>query len=455
MGIREVAQLLKYLTVLKFTNYFSGKWKIVKIAGTVFWLIIVSGYIYTSNMLIDAQFLGKIKNINITVWLNILVVLLILLKDFIPAYRANKNVAFPVFPLNYRLKNIINSLYEFLSPFYLMIILFFVGIFLFNYYYMTIDLAISICMILYAFSFNRLFKNILENNLSGNKNRLFIPAVISLLLLLIIIYTFNSNLVSKFIIAVVSFMTVSSLLIIIITNRTNVYIKQIPDGNIRDNLYLNLLFVNKKLRLPLIVGFLLKVFILALFTIGLQIKNRAIFSDYILWLFISPAIIFTYLLNNFLGYQRELFLAFELSGKNISRLLSIYITSFLTIFFIDILISFVTLIINGFFNINSVIYYLTASICFLLTGMIFSLANPKVVLNKNPFIISGNSIPFIANLVTISELGILLLIRNNWKYETILLIAVFICLGIFFKQVQYIYKKTKYKIFLRLFSSAT
>lgn len=453
MGLRKIVDLTQLVIIIKLTNYFSGRRNVIRAAIALFWLIIVSCYIYTANIFLDAQFSGKIRNVSIKACLDILAVLFILVKDYIPAYRPNKNVISNVFPLNYGTKNTINVLYEFLSPSYLITLFFFAGVFFFNYYFMTIDLIISILMVLYSFSFNRLFKNILESNSIDNKNKLSTLAVISFLLLIVIIITLNSSLLSKYIIALISFIIVLSLLLIIIGNRTYIYREPIPEGNIGDNLYLNLLFINKKLRLPLIVGILLKTFVLTLFTIGLLEKNRIMFNNFILWLFISPAIIFTYFLNNFIGYQRELFLALELSSKRVTRLLSIYINSFLIIFSVDILISFVTLNINGLFNIKNTIYYLTASVCFLLTGIIFSLADPRLVLNKNPFIISSKSIPFIANLVTLSELVVLLLIRNNIWCEIILLLFILMCMGIFIRHIEFIYKKTKYKLYLRLFSS--
>jgi hypothetical protein len=157
-----------------------------------------------------------------------------------------------------------------------------------------------------------------------------------------------------------------------------------------NNVYLQILWNNEKVRIPLLVGIAMKLVILSV-DLYLWLKNgeHIMKGQGIYWLFGTPTFLFTYVFNNTWGFFKPLWLNFELRSGNYKRLIS-HIAKLLVLpVSIDMLITFPVLFYTWDSPIMILSIYFTSLISLTLGSFFWSLWSPKKI--RKTFQTGGSS----------------------------------------------------------------
>lgn len=193
----------------------------------------------------------------------------------------------------------------------------------------------------------------------------------------------------------------------------------------KTNINIKLLLNNKKVRLPLIIGLLLKVFILFGDFFLLRIKGKHLFEGQIVfWLFASPLIIFTYVFNNVWGFWKNIWLNMELKVGDYKPMTLQVFRLVLIPLIIDLFITVPVLLFSWNNYEFILLFYFTITAYLLMLSFLWSLITPRKI--SSSFQMKGSTSPW---SVIPSMAGVFLLTTikiNHWFY---ILIPVFLIIG--------------------------
>lgn len=217
--------------------------------------------------------------------------------------------------------------------------------------------------------------------------------------------------------------------------------REVQSINRLSNISLKLLWNNKKVRLPLLVGFGFKIlFVLGYFFLYQTEKTHIIDKSPMIWLFVSPLVIYTYVFHNVWGFWKDLWMTTELriSGygpktKQVFQLISIPLI-------IDLMITLPLLFIAKENLEFIILYYITTSLFLLAQSFLWSLITPRKITAS--FQIRGSVSPW-AVIISMLSIFILAAVKNSqWFY---FLIPILILLAaIAYGLSLYLYKDKKY-----------
>ena len=218
---------------------------------------------------------------------------------------------------------------------------------------------------------------------------------------------------------------------------------EIKSKSSKISITLKLLLNNKKVRLPLIIGLLLKSFILVGDFFLFRIKGTHLFNGQIVfWLFASPLILFTYVYNNVWGFWKNLWLNMELKVGDYKSMTSQILRLILIPFIIDLLITVPILLFSWSDYEFILLFYFTSAVFLIMLSFLWSLILPVKI--NSTFQMKGSTSPW---SVIASMGGVLLLTTikiNHWFY--ILIPFFFIIGGMGYWLSIDLYRKKKYRI---------
>ena len=210
----------------------------------------------------------------------------------------------------------------------------------------------------------------------------------------------------------------------------------------------SLLFQNKKIRSSLIVGAMFKMGILGVDTYLFNKSGDHLFnSDFLLWLFASPVLIFNYVFNNTWGYNRALWLTLDKSPEPGRELQFFYLRLIGLPLFLDFVLSAVYFAFRSEWVVIGLVSWVTLAIICLVFGFYWSMVKPKLILKT--ISTKGNTYIW-SNLL--SMLFVMLLygmLFTKWLYW---LVPVYLVVsGLVFYYAKKEYPELRKEIFQELF----
>lgn len=139
------------------------------------------------------------------------------------------------------------------------------------------------------------------------------------------------------------------------------------------------ILAQRDVRTLLGIGITFKVIGLAIFSIASNIYGGVLFNqNFIIWIFASPLILFTYLGYNFFGVNRTLFFTHAIRVKSRKKLFKIYADFFLPLLLMDAFIFLIFTTVSELLTIPNIAFYLTCAVVYFLTAFPISLRTPII-----------------------------------------------------------------------------
>lgn len=207
------------------------------------------------------------------------------------------------------------------------------------------------------------------------------------------------------------------------------------------NINLKLLLNNKKARLPIIIGLMFKLIILIGDLLSYKFEGKHLFDgQIIIWLFVSPLMIYTYVFNNIWGFWKSIWLNLELRIGNYKPMVIQGFRYMVLPLIIDAVIT-IPILLSSWNDFQFILlFYLTSSCYLFSTSFLWSLIVPRKI--TTTFQMKGST-STLSSLT--SAAGVLILATIKMNYWFYVLIPVFLILaGIALSVSIDIYRDKKY-----------
>jgi len=457
MDFRKIKNTILFLTKIKIENYFDNNWKYLKILLLIIGLIVMGFYLYLSDFLLEAEYNSQIENTNILFLLNVIPIIFISSANMFPTLKLKPNIFPNYYPLKNSLKITLNICYAFLNSFNVLFFMFFFILFIINDHYHFLNLIISYEILFYSFLANYSLRNLLENNFSGTKIGNMIYVILFYILLIIICLSMYLSLLSNIILLLI--FVLLNILILFFNykkeqNTLSKKNKKYYSYKTFNNFYYTIILNHKPIRSSLLTGYIYKIIVLSLITLMLKLKNIMFLPPIFYWLFLSPIILYSYFLNNFFGFKRELFLVVELSIKKRIVLIKMFLGFLLICTLIDAIVFLIFIIVNNQLTTNNILFYFICFIPLSISGIIVSLLQAKSLGNSSSFKISNKNVPIIGNVLSAFSIILLFFLKSSIIFQ-LLFLSFFIVLAIYMNHMfSKIYSNRKYLLYKKLFSSS-
>lgn len=225
--------------------------------------------------------------------------------------------------------------------------------------------------------------------------------------------------------------------------------KKLRSEKVRNqSMALKMMLNNKNVRTPLLVGFIMKALILGLDIFLFHSGSERIFSGQgFYWVFVSPAIIFTYIFNNMWGFWRSAWLNLEMRSGNINNMFRFIWQTIKYPVLLDILITFslVFFVQSDYWFVIS--FYIITLIILVSTTFLWSTLFPKLIAQAVPK--KGSTSYWSILYVFTSVLCLSYFSKGGFFYFLIPLFLLIALAGYIISRV--FYPEKKYSIFTKLF----
>lgn len=213
------------------------------------------------------------------------------------------------------------------------------------------------------------------------------------------------------------------------------------------SLYLKLILNNKRVRKMMLIGYLLKIVFLLVFSIGKESSVQT--NSFSFYMFASPLLLFTYVFNNQWGYFKAMWINLEIHTRETKRFFSFILHLLKWFVLIDAIISIYFLVLYSNDISFSILYYGLNLMVFLTMSFVWSIGFPIAISEKTQY--KGN-----ASLISVfASFGIVYFIsliqEPFWRPWIIGVCVVISSLAFFFSK--YLYEENRYKLFTKLFKS--
>lgn len=443
--------ILVYLIALRVKRIFDFKTHPIKTISVVLLFCVSVFYGYTFAYLYNSpNFQEKLLSHNeFKHYIILSLAIITLLRGFFPSYIPLKNIIACNYPLSKMEKFSYNIINEFIYPFYFGIILF---VTTFSVLVNSGDfkfLIIAFFWIIISHFLKRLVQFLIEAKLQGINIYLVFPPILAL----IAFYHFFFNDMVEYFNYAISFITLT---VLISLNYLFEYKGKEPkistkasSKNTTQNLYfIKLLLNNKLLRSMSLISIVYKAFFLLMIWNLLQ-KNGGAFSksEIVLYIFISPLVLFSYFFNNFFGFSRTMWLSMNKVGANVITFSKEMLKVLFVPLTIDTVLTIVILVVLDKLNYAYVSFYISNVIILFAIGVTNSFCFPKQV--KSVFTMSGNT-SILGNVFSLLALALIVVLTKYFIYTNIFF-SFFIVLSLYFVINKRI-SGTRYKLFKKLFS---
>ena len=373
-------------------------------------------------------------------FLNYLLILLFIfsmITMILPSYKQMRQFFPKYYPLTTFRKYSFSVAADFISAFFLYILLFLFTTFLTLVSYKTELLLSGLVVLVVAELFKRMLQYCIDFKL--NVYGYFIPAFI-ISIMVLIVYTNPELLFYNDVKGIVLIVLLLAAGFVLESMTIESRQRGVSTKSRKGSIYWKLLIGNKRARMLLIIGSVVKlaIFIVSLFF--LIYKNTNLFDNQIiLWLFVTPTVLFTYVFNNIWGFWTGLWLNYELRSGKYSDMLKISLKIMAVPLIIDSLLSVpVVCYISGNTTFTLALYF--TSTLFLIPLSFFISLFP--VLIKKTFTMKGNTSQ-LGSFAAVAAVMILVTIKfDEWLY---LLVPIYLEVGIILYIVSSrLYSKKKY-----------
>ncbi|GEM_PF-5308051 len=327
---------------------------------------------------------GEINLSDFIFGMNVMAFMMVLLRNFFPFYHFKPPFIPSIYPVA-RWKGIfLEVVYDVFSLLFVMALLFF-GLASFGKGYFLQHFAESMLIIGNGYFIERLLKKFLEEEFEGFRASLgiFLALIIGFIALHLWMPDAYAAARIGYSLGLLVFFVAHLLFNIHLEGKRSmlkggqykIYVDSKRPMTL-NNTIIPYYFKNKKIRLMILMALGLKMFFLG----GLAysyIKSGKIFfqPEEMIWIFLSPLIVFTYTHCNLFGYMRSIWLSVITTG-NWKNLVKIYFSTLVIPLTIDAVLTFIALGIMGWLNWQAVGFYFSILILCLLTGFAGSIYKP-------------------------------------------------------------------------------
>jgi hypothetical protein len=370
------------------------------------------------------------------------IVSLTLIKAFLPTYKRMIRIIPSFYPVSRFKSIVIDIMKDFVSPFFLFFLIFIVAMTLNSIFFDYKRALFSMLLICAAHLTTRIIKTIIENKL-----RLGFPKILSLVssftMVVLIIIKIPHLLQADYYYV---FLIFSAILIMDLLLETSVNEHKrlnVRSSKIRLGIYGQLLLGNKKVRTAWMMAIGMKIFIIVLDIRSFSLHHRHIMPfEAMLWLFLSPSFLFTYVFNNTFGCYRNFWLTLNLRTNRFIKIFSPYLRVLLIPILTDYCLFLIySIIIEANIWVNTLIYLCFASILICLAPL-WSILFPIYLGDKEFGLRMSSNTSRIAAYVTIAIIFSIALVKISvWFY---LLLPGYMVIGIYI--VYYLRKAYKNKV---------
>jgi hypothetical protein len=368
-------------------------------------------------------------------------------QSFVPTYTPLKEIIPPYFPVK-SWKRVLVRLFNDLFSTYLFTILIFlitVQSFSFNIAIITVLFTSKLTLIaLSAIILRQITQLCLERKI-GNRWLFLMVIIITLITPFIVSNLFFVE--SIIWPNLVLFALVFILLWIIDSIATEVIPTKSHSSNI-ESIYISIIYRNPILKVSLLMGLVVKVFLLAIISYGHFKKNKYP-PEFIIYLFTMPTLIFTYAFNNIFGILRSFWFTVNIT-RGIGKPIFVQIMSLMMVpLLIDFIMSFIFFVFNQKFMVDGLIAYFVSALLLTILSIYWSSSVPIYIENKWS-INTRKTTSIVATIVTIMLIAFLFLATIN-IYFKIIYIFYIITSALLFVGINKHYKSEYRKIFDSLF----
>ncbi|WP_242917050.1 hypothetical protein [Pontibacter liquoris] len=387
---------------------------------------------------------------------NLFLMVIIVMRGFFPSYTPRTEFISRLYPVPPLQRFWVELVVEFTSPFYLILLNFMVILFLLSPDYGFIDLLQSVLVLLTAHVTRRSLQILVERKIRWKHSTFRAAAVMAAafialqakapmfkagdtpFLLVVHAAAFGFFLASNFLLEQAAAEP----------KRREVRYSQNAKRSLSWRLFKN----HKLARQMIIFGLAFKVLILVLDAVSFALKGKHLYDQNIsIWLFMGPAILYTYVFNNAWGFYRNLWLTMERANGTYKDFI---IGSLLPLRVPLLADAAVTALYVALFNhqmaLFIVLFYLGSVLVLTPLGIIASFTSPKVVVNSVFSFSSKTSYLYsFISLVLIGMLYLPLLHPLLYLLYPLLIGGVLLALMAVLKE----YPRYKYKLFETLFKA--
>lgn len=363
-----------------------------------------------------------------------------IIRMLIPTYKPQKQVFPKYYPLSKWQRYCLSIVSDFLTPYFFYITLFIATSYWDLEYSKFAFLFSSFSILLSSHLIRRMFHYLIDYKLKAFGYFYYaITAIMLSLLILNFDFLMHYPNYASLLIPILFFFVGYFLECQVVENK-NI---DLSTSSSKGNYLFKLLVNSNKARLPLIVGLLVKLFILVIDLVMFKSKGKHIFDGQLVyWMFASPLIVFTYIFNNTWGFWKNIWLNYELRSGKYSDMIKFNLRLLFIPLTIDVLITLPILLFSWHNYQFLSLFYFTSLVFLICTSFVWSLLFPIAI--KSTFQMKGSS-SFVSSIVTMIAVILLSVIKiNNWFYILIpiYLIASFVA----YKLAIDLYKDKKYMI---------
>ncbi|MGE5679832.1 MAG: hypothetical protein ACM34K_03025 [Bacillota bacterium] len=348
--------LISFVFKSRLKFYFTGKGAPSRIAGlTGFSLLALFygfalGYFidssYYENMSFDSQ--NFIKGINLFIFMSTVT------RAYLPSYRPKQDFISGVYPLVFTKRYMLDLMIDYLFPYFLVFLLFLSMMKASSFVFDSIYYFQSILVLLSAHIIRRLVQTIAERKIklkfieillviSGSAAAIFVLLQNNILEL-------RHNILSLLLTltAYITFLLVDYLLSGSVVEQKKLSSAALFEKGIFNTFSTTFIFKNKAARKTILVAFILKLLIMAVDLIMMAQYQAHLFNNiYVVWLYVSPLILYSYIYSNTWGFYRSLWLTVDKCTSGFRPLFKIQMRIMFIPFLADFMLAAIYFTITG------------------------------------------------------------------------------------------------------------
>ncbi|MFT4156111.1 hypothetical protein [Parafilimonas sp.] len=405
-------QLLLFLFIKRAKNFFSIRnWKSI-LGITAFFILMqfnafVAGYLYNHAV----QFKGVINPVDVLRLMESLVLLMPVVFKFFPSFASKKIIISNQYPVN-KIQIILIDLFGYIF-FKSVNISLLSAIFIFSAFAHCGSVELYNLLLFFLTGF--LLAESIVNAITWNKMPYLFGLIIISALILYLLYDASYLKINKLMLCMILVFIDMLLLIayyIFYENRYPAYYPSLKLFNSLYNavfttVYLKIAFKNSIYRKMLAIGFILKIGILILYITQNKISEagKPFLLNPIVYLFISPLILFTYIYNNLWGYFKSTAINISLAKYDGKDYFLLFIKLLFPALFIDAFCTFLILFLYNQITYKVPVAYIMLSLLYIVVGYITSLLKFSEVTKVLSLDFKGNTSQVSALLVVSFAFG--------------------------------------------------
>lgn len=378
----------------------------------------------------------------------LIIIFVTIFRAFFPTYKPLINPFDKFYPISPLKRFVLNHLNELISVYYICATIFITAIVLFYVNDSFTRAILLFASLLAGHLVRHILQTVIENKISSAVKNLFFISILFFLLLGVVLFHFMTIDYLLFVMLIgVSVLLLISYLLEEISSKEVV----LPARKQRPDIFpvADMLLRNKLFRIPLLLALFFKVSILFGDIILMKVYEYQLTTRLpIVFLFVSPLIIFNYLYNNIWGFNKNYWLVTNLANADPFYLFKKYLYLLRIPLLIDATISLI------YFGLTSpdiflpgLVMYLTMLPVFIFCGFAWSVRSAKNV--NSIFHLKSNTSSLGSFTGMAAVLSFLLLPNSGWVY---LLIPIYVSAAAFFffhTINRYCYERER--LFIRLF----